>query len=83
MSTHNNADMFFEELSEKRGEPSEGGMPLRFLEKLGAKMIPMQFYEPDALTSHSGYYYNTRKNVLYKRVKLNKYNAVWKSVNII
>lgn len=31
-------------------------------------MVPIQFYEPDATTFRSEYYYNARENVLYQRV---------------
>lgn len=74
---------FFEILSEKRGKPGVGGEPLVFLELLGANKIPVLFYEPDALTSRTNYYYNARLNELYKRKVFNKHYAVWFSVPTI
>lgn len=76
-------DQFFTELSEIRGNPGVGGMPLRFIEKLGAEMINVTFSEPDALSSRTEYYYNSRQNVLYKRQILNKFYAVWHPVNTV
>ena len=76
-------NQFFSDLSQARGNLGVGDNPLRFIEKFGAKFVPVQFYEPDALTSHSEYYYNARLNILYKRNNLSKFNAVWHPVNII
>lgn len=74
---------FFEGLSEVRGMPGQGGGPLTLLERLGKKKIPVQFFEPDPLTSHSDYYYNARQNVLYKRKIISSVRAVWSSVATI
>lgn len=76
-------DQFFSELSAARGNPGVGGMPLNFIERLGAEMISVSFSEPDALSNRTEYYYNSRRNVLYKREKLNEFYAVWHPVNTI
>ena len=77
MATDDNfRDEFFEELSRIRGIPSGGGQSLVFIEKLLGDKIPVQFYEPDPLTSHTDYYYNSRQNVLYKRKMISNIRAV-------
>lgn len=81
--TDSSRDQFFEELSAVRGQPEEGGNSIRIIEKLGAVMVPVQFYEPDAQTSHTEYYYNARLNILYKRKRLNQFYAIWQPMNII
>lgn len=74
---------FFKELSDARGIAGQGGGPLTLLEKLGRRKVPVQFFEPDPLTSHSDYYYNARQNVLYKRKTISSTRAVWSSVATI
>ena len=73
---------FWEELRNAHGKPGMGGRALRLIERLGAKMVPMLFYQPDALSFHQEYYYNTRLNVLFKRKVLSEFNAIWQRVNI-
>lgn len=82
-TAHRFRDQFFSELSAARGNPGVGGMPLNFIERLGAEMVTVQFSEPDPLSCRTGYYYNSRQNVLYKRVKFNNFYAVWHPVNTI
>lgn len=81
--TNSSKNQFFEELSVVRGRPEEGGNSIRIIEKMGATMVPVQFYEPDAQTSHTEYYYNARLNILYKRKKLSQFHAIWQPMNII
>jgi len=71
---------FFEELSRIRGIPSDGGLPLTLIEKILGDKVLVQFWEPDPLTNHTEYYYNSRQNVLYKRKKISNVRAVWLSV---
>lgn len=80
-------DELFEQITEKRGKPEyfRGGFPLQFLRKgasglFGKQDVPVSFFEPNALTSRSDYYYNARQNVLYVRKRINTYLAVWKPV---
>lgn len=73
-------DELFEQLSRIRSIPSDGGQPLTFIEKILGDKVPIYFWEPDPLTSHSDYYYNSRQNVLYKRKKFSDVRAVWFSV---
>ena len=80
MTTNDYRSQFFEKLSQARGRPSEGGDPIVFLEKLNNVMVPVQFYEPDARTSHTEHYYNARQNVLYKRKIINDNEAVWQPI---
>jgi len=49
-------------------DPAVTGNPNRFLELYGNELIPVEFYEPDASTFRSEYYYNTRENILYKKI---------------
>lgn len=76
-------NQFYLKLSEARGNPGIGGSPINFIEKIGADKIQVSFYEPNPLTSRTTYYYNCRQNILYKRQKLNRFYAVWHSVNTI
>jgi hypothetical protein len=76
-------DRFFSELAAARGKPGIGGMPLNFIERLGANMVTVSFSEPDPLSSRTEYYYNSRQNTLYKRDKFNKFYAVWHPVNTV
>jgi len=77
------SEEFFDELSEKRGDPYQGEMPLNIIELIGSEKIPMLNYAIDPLTSRTDWYYNTRLNVLYKRTFANKNYAVWRPVNVV
>lgn len=59
---------FFDELLGIRGFPSSGTNSVRFVEMNGGMMVPISFWEPGADTSRDEYYYNSRVNVLFKRV---------------
>ena len=59
---------FFSELLDIRGFPSSGTNSVRFVEANGGMMVPMSFWELDAGTSRDEYYYNSRLNVLFRRV---------------
>jgi len=74
---------FFESLSQKRGNPSGGGLPLNFLELFDTRIVTYSFTEPDALTSRTEYFYNTRTNVLHKRKKINSFHAIWQPMNLL
>jgi hypothetical protein len=41
----------------------------RFVELAGGREVPIQFYEPDPNTFRLNYYYNSRLNILYKKVR--------------
>lgn len=84
MSTDGHSAEFFETLSRIRDQdPREGGNPLSMIERLGAVKIPVQFFPPDPLTSHTEYYYNARQNILYRRKVMNNTKAIWNSVAIV
>jgi hypothetical protein len=55
-------------LPTRRGRLGGGGNPSRFIELTGGEEVPMIYYEPDAKTARSSYYYNTRLNKLFKRI---------------
>lgn len=59
---------FLADLEERRGQKRTGGNPTRFVELVDGEEVSNSFYEPDAETFRSPYYYNTRQNKLYKRV---------------
>lgn len=60
---------FLEDLTQRRGRLFAGGNPSRFVELVDGVEVPMIWYEPDAKTSRLPYYYNTRINKLFKRIK--------------
>ena len=70
-----------------RGTPSVGGQPLVWIEMLDGSPVPIEAWEPDPNTFHSGFYYNSRSNVLFKRVKANegacsiREEYVWKRIS--
>jgi hypothetical protein len=53
-----------------RGDPTIGYNPHRFIELYGGELIPVSNYEPDPQTSRYDYYYNSRTNQLFKRIKI-------------
>ncbi len=60
---------FFEEIFQYRGRPSPGWMPTAFLEKyFDGQPVLLSNREPDPNTCRDDYYYNTRLNVLYKKM---------------
>jgi hypothetical protein len=63
-------ETFLEELGQRRGRPTPGGNPLRFIELADGEEVPQQHWEPDANTFRTPYYYNTRMNVLFKKVEM-------------
>ena len=54
----------------ERGIPGIGYNPHRFVELFGGEMVPVSNYEPDPQTFRSDYYYNSRVNKLYKRLRI-------------
>lgn len=63
------ASQFLTDLFNRRGKPSIGANPQRFIELAGGQEVFYNFFEPDANTWRDPYYYNTRLNVLYKNVE--------------
>jgi hypothetical protein len=56
------------------------GLSHDFITMFGGRPTPIMFYEPDAISFHSNYYYNSRTNQLFRRVATPDNRAVWKSV---
>lgn len=56
------------DLKTRRGRVYPGGNPTRFVELTGGEDIEYSFYEPDPVTCRSPYWYDTRNNILYKRM---------------
>lgn len=76
-------DSFFEGLSQKRGGPGVGGMPINLIELTGSKKVHLSNTEIDPVTSKTEYYYNTRLNILFKRIFSGKKYAIWRPVNVV
>lgn len=54
-----------------------------YIKLLGGEMIDIQDYEPDASTSHKEYYYNSRLNILCKRIwKVKNKLAYWQPISL-
>jgi hypothetical protein len=77
-----------DDLGRYRGNPSPGGLPLSFIERyFGGKAIQMMFHQPDPNTFRDEYYYNTRQNVLYRKVEAPAVGCttgsskVWKAIS--
>ena len=60
---------FLADILSRRNPITVGGNPTRFVELVNGQEIPLSWYEPSAETSRSEYYYNTRSNMLFKRVQ--------------
>jgi hypothetical protein len=75
-----------DQIGQYRGHPSVGGNPARFVELVGGREVLYTFLEPDAETTRETHWYDTRQNVLYKRVeainpRTNKTSKFWKAVS--
>jgi hypothetical protein len=57
-----------------------GSNPARYAELFGAREVPISFIEPDPVTFRSDYYYNSRHNRLYKRLRTEP-KPVWKVIS--
>jgi hypothetical protein len=80
------ASAFLQSLGQHRGRPGVGGNPARFVELVGGKEVLYTFLEPDAETTRETHWYDTRQNVLYKRViatnpRTGKISKFWKAVS--
>ena len=65
----NSTKNFIQDILLRRGRSTVGGQSVGMaIELSGGKLVPIQHYEPDPITSHDEYYYNSTHNVLYKRV---------------
>ena len=73
---------FFEDLTQHRGNPSIGGNPHRFVELFGGEIVEMTFIEPDPQTFRGDFYYNTRFNQLFKKIKVGD-APFWKRISEI
>ena len=71
-----------------RGSATPGWMPLAYLEHyFGANPVMLSNREPDPNTCRHDYYYNTRLNILYKRIETAAIGCstqtpkVWKAIS--
>jgi hypothetical protein len=76
---------FLDELFQKRGLPTVGGLSFQFLYKLnnGSVEVPIYFYNIDPLTSRTEHFYNARTNTLYRRKMLSSNYAIWEPVSLV
>jgi len=68
------------DIIEKRGRSGIGHNPIRFIERFGAKEVPIMSYEPDPTTFRDEYYYNSRINVLFRKLPTDDDRVVWKRI---
>jgi hypothetical protein len=70
-----------EDILSKRGKASDFyGHTHNFIELFGGKAVLMSFYEPNPDTTRDSFYYNTRENRLFKKLRaVDRY--VWKPVS--
>ena len=61
-------DNSFQQLAQARGIITQGCNNLKFIELLRGKQILYTPYEPDPETCREEYFYDTRQNVLYRKV---------------
>ena len=81
--TYPNTKAFYQTLSEKIGEKTATpGNSKYLIERMGGKIIETAINEPDPNTCRNDYYYNSRINILYKKMKNNNdKNHYWKAVS--
>lgn len=58
----------------------QGFNPIRFVELFGRESVPIQHYEPDARTFRHDFYYNSRTNQLFRRIKSGTF-PVWRPIS--
>lgn len=79
---------FFDDVIANRGRFTPGWNPLAFLEHFfDCKPVLLSNREPDPNTCRDDYYYNTRQNVLYKKITTTAIGCstqtpkVWKAIS--
>ena len=76
-----------DEVAYYRGNPTPGGLPLTVMEIVGGTPVPMSNVDVDPMTFRSEYYYNTRRNILYRKITTSEVgcpanvNKVWKAIS--
>ena len=67
----------------RRGQSTTGYNPHRFVELFGGTVVEAINYEPDPQTYRQEYYYNSRVNQLFKKLKISGDTDFyyWKSIN--
>lgn len=69
-----------DDIIRNRGRSTVGHNPTRFIELYGAEIVPIQFYAPDPVSFRSEYYYNSRQNVLFRKLNTSDGRIVWKRI---
>lgn len=78
---------FVADILDRRGLPSVGGLPHRWLELAGGTIIEPTAFEPDPRTHRHEYYYNVVQNRLFRRIftdyrpEVGIIRAYWKPVS--
>lgn len=60
---------------------SFSGLSHNFIEFFGGQPVSFSQYDPDPNTHRESFYYNTRENRLFKKVKASDGQYVWKDVS--
>jgi hypothetical protein len=71
---------FIGEVISRRGTPRGQGFSHNFVELFGGMPVILTPHEPDPNTFREGFYYNTRENRLFKKLRLGN-QFVWKPVD--
>lgn len=84
-TTPSSSAPFFADITTRRGRVYPGANPSRFVELVGGKAVAMLFHDPDPKTFRAPYYYNSRVNVLFKKVTVSnpitkKKSIYWQAV---
>ena len=73
-----------DEIVQYRGNPSTGFNPLSWITYADGVPVEILIAEPDPLTFKQNYYYNSRINILFKKVFANgpkSSHYIWKRVS--
>lgn len=76
-----------DDLARYRGNPTPGGVALTLVEFIGGKPVQFSNIVPDPNTFRDEYYYNSRQNILYKKIDApaigctKNASKVWKAIS--
>lgn len=72
----------FEEIMAARPRSGNNhGLSHNFITLYGGRPIEISFVEPDPESYHGEFYYNSRFNSLFKKIKTSDNRHVWKQVS--
>ena len=71
----------FEEIMSRRPVAGNAhGLSHNFITLFHGKPVELWFHEPDPTSFHDEYYYNSRENMLFKKLRTPDNRVVWKAV---